>query len=238
MANFSGQACVSTCYLSLSGNEVLQTHPTMIIKTFTFNPFQVNTYLLYDDTKECVIIDPACYEPHEETALISFIEEAGLRPVSILFTHGHVDHILGGQFVCNRYGLKPQAHKDALPFLANSVEHGRTFGFEAKKPVMPEEFLSEGDTIRFGKQQMKVILTPGHADGSLCFYHEKDRVLIAGDVLFQEGIGRTDLPTGDYDTLITSINSKLFTLPPDVEVFPGHGPSTTIGHERDHNPFL
>ena len=210
----------------------------MKIKSFAFNPFQVNTYVLYDDTGECVIIDPACYEPHEEQALTGFLEEAQLRPKAILFTHGHVDHILGGQFVCNRYELKPLAHKDVTPFLVNSVEHGRAFGFDVKKPVMPETFINEGDTIRFGEQQLAVILAPGHAAGSLCYYHEEAGVLIAGDVLFQGSIGRTDLPTGDYDTLISSIHHKLMTLPPDVEVFPGHGPSTTIGYERDHNPFL
>ncbi len=210
----------------------------MDIKSFVFNPFQVNTYILYDNTGECVIIDPACYEPHEERTLIGFIKDTQLLPSAILFTHGHVDHILGGQFVCKQYDLKPMIHQDALPFLTNSVEHGRAFGFDVKKPVMPEVFIKDGDTIGFGMQQLKVILAPGHADGSLCFYHEDAKVLIAGDVLFQESIGRTDLPTGNHDTLIASIRNKLFTLPPDVEVLPGHGPSTTIGHEKDHNPFL
>jgi len=210
----------------------------MKIKTLSFNPFQVNTYVLYDGTGECVIIDPACYEPNEERALVSFIDGEGLKPVAVLYTHCHVDHILGGRFVCERFALKPLAHADTMPFLENSVEHGRLFGFEVKKPVMPEEFLNEGDSIVFGDQKLEVIHAPGHADGSLCFYHPVAGLLISGDVLFQAGIGRTDLPTGDYDTLIASINNKLMTLPPGVKVFPGHGPATTIGYEREHNPFL
>ena len=210
----------------------------MNIKTLPFNPFQVNTYVLYDHTKQCVIIDPACYEPHEERALVSFIDAEGLRPTAILYTHCHVDHILGGQFACEHYNLQPLAHRDALPFLRNSMEHGRIFGFSVKMPVMPVDFLDEGDSISFGDQLLQVIHTPGHADGSLCFYHANGKVLISGDVLFHGSIGRTDLPTGDYDTLIASINEKLMTLPDDVKVFPGHGPSTTIGQERESNPFL
>ncbi len=210
----------------------------MNIKTFVFNAFQVNTYVLYDDTKECIIIDPACYEPHEERQLTAFITQEGLTPVAILLTHCHIDHILGCQYACNLYKLKPLTHIGALPFIERSMEQGKMFGFEVKSPVMPEAFIGEGDSITFGTQEMRVIHTPGHADGSVCLYHPTEKVLIAGDVLFHSGIGRTDLPTGNYDTLITSIQDKLMVLPEDVEVFPGHGPSTTIGFERDNNPFL
>lgn len=210
----------------------------MKIKTFTFNPFQVNTYVLYDDTKECVIIDPACYEPHEEQALSHFIEDEGLTPAALLLTHGHVDHVLGCHYLYDTYKLKPIAHQDALPFLKDSVEHGKMFGFVVKPPVLPEKFIGEGERFLFGKQELQVILAPGHADGSLCFYHQEEKMLIAGDVLFQGSIGRTDLPTGNYDTLISSIKEKLLTLPPEVKVYPGHGPQTTIAFERDHNPFL
>ncbi len=210
----------------------------MKIKPFVFNAFQVNTYVLYDNTKECVIIDPACYEPHEENELFRFIKENELSPVALLLTHCHVDHILGSKAVSTKYALKPLMHQDALPFIERSQDQGMMFGFNVKNPDIPDVFLQEGETIRFGQQKLQLILAPGHADGSLCFYNEPQKVLISGDVLFQGSIGRTDLPTGDYNTLITSITDKLMVLPGDVEVFPGHGPSTTIGFERDHNPFL
>ena len=204
----------------------------------TFNPFQVNTYILSDETGECVIIDPACYEPHEEQQLAGFIEQEGLKPVAILYTHCHIDHILGNNFVIRRFGLKPLAHKDSLPFLINSRSHGKTFGFEVEDPILPEEYLDDGQEVAFGNQKLKALHTPGHAAGSLCFYHKEDGILIAGDVLFHQSIGRTDLPTGDFELLIRSIEEKLLSLPDEVKVYPGHGPSTTIGEERKHNPFL
>ena len=210
----------------------------MNIKILTFNAFQVNTYILYDDTKACVIIDPACYEPHEEEELFRFIKEKELHPVALLLTHGHVDHILGCKTVATKYTLKPLMHHDALPFIEKSQEQGMMFGFNVKEPDIPDVFLKEGDTIQFGHQKLQTLLAPGHADGSLCFYNESQKVLISGDVLFHGSIGRTDLPTGNYNTLISSITEKLMVLPDDVEVFPGHGPSTTIGFEKEYNPFL
>jgi hydroxyacylglutathione hydrolase len=213
-------------------------HPSMKIKTLTFNAFQVNTYILYDDTKECVIIDPACYEPHEEQALFDFIEKEGLQVKALLLTHGHVDHILGCQSVAEKYNLTPLMHNDALPFLEKSPEQGMMFGFDVRKPDIPDQFIKEGDIITFGHQKLQTILAPGHANGSLCFYNEPEKVLISGDVLFQGSIGRTDLPTGSYELLIGSIVNKLMKLPDDVIVFPGHGPDTTIGQERQYNPFL
>jgi hydroxyacylglutathione hydrolase len=210
----------------------------MKIKTLSFNAFQVNTYILFDDTNECVIIDPACYEPQEEEELFRFIEEKELLPVALLLTHGHVDHILGCKAVATKYALKPLMHHDALPFIEKSQEQGMMFGFSVEKPDISDEFLTEGDTIKFGHQTLQTILAPGHADGSLCFYNETQKVLVSGDVLFQGSIGRTDLPTGDYNTLISAITDKLMVLPDDVKVFPGHGPSTTIGFEKENNPFL
>ena len=210
----------------------------MKIKIMTFNAFQVNTYILYDDTKECVIIDPACYESSEEEELFELIEKEGLTPIALLLTHGHVDHILGCQSVASKYNLKSLMHHDALPFIERSMEQGMMFGFNVKKPDIPDQFLEEGDTIEFGHQTLQTILAPGHANGSLCFYNETEKVLISGDVLFQGSIGRTDLPTGSYELLISSIENKLMKLPDEVMVFPGHGPTTTIGRERRDNPFL
>lgn len=208
------------------------------IKIFPFNSFQVNTYVLYDETGECVIIDPACYEKEEEKQLSDFILSEKLQPKHLLLTHAHIDHILGIRFVSDTYGITPLTHKDSMAFLESSREYGKVFGFDVKKPVLPDSFLSDGDTVSYGKQNLKVIYTPGHAAGSLCFYHEKDQFLIAGDVLFQNSIGRTDLPTGDHDTLIKSILHKIMILPDAVKVFSGHGPQTTVGRERTSNPFL
>lgn len=208
------------------------------IKSLVFNPFQVNTYILYDETRECVIIDPACYEPHEEKQMAAFIEKEQLKPVALLYTHCHIDHILGNNFMVKTYGLKPLAHRDSLPFLTNSQSYGKTFGFDVEDPILPEHFLEDGQEIGFGNQKLKALHTPGHAAGSLCFYHEEEGFVIAGDVLFHQSIGRTDLPTGDFDLLIRSIGDKLLSLPDAVKVYPGHGPSTTIGAERKHNPFL
>lgn len=210
----------------------------MQIKTFPFNPFQVNTYILFDETKECVIIDPSCYDEKEELELLNFIQFKGLKPVMLLNTHCHIDHILGNNFIYRSFGLKPVVHKDSIYFLENAVEHGLTFGFQIEPPVMPEQFIAHEQVITFGDQQLTVLETPGHAAGSVCFYHEKEKIVIAGDVLFQQGIGRTDLPSGDYDLLIRSIRDQLLTLPGDVKVYCGHGPSTTIDHEKQQNPYL
>jgi hydroxyacylglutathione hydrolase len=208
------------------------------IKIFPFNPFQVNTYVLYDETGECAIIDASCYERHEKNQLKAFIEEKGLRPVLLLNTHCHIDHILGNNFVAETWSILPVMHKDCIPFLERAVDYGQTFGFEVEKPVMPVEFIVDGQMIRFGEQELKVLETPGHAAGSVCFYHQKENFVVAGDVLFHNSIGRTDLPTGDFDTLINSIQTRLMVLPDHTRVFCGHGPATTIGDEKKGNPFL
>ncbi len=208
------------------------------IKIFPFNPFQVNTYVLYDETRECAIIDASCYENHEKTQLKAFIDEKGLKPVLLLNTHCHIDHILGNNFVADTWNIKPVMHKDSIPFLENAVEYGLTFGFNVQKPVMPNEFITDGQIVRFGGQQLKVLETPGHAAGSVCFHHKEENFVIAGDVLFHNSIGRTDLPTGDFDTLIQSIQSRLMVLPDETRVYCGHGPATAIGKERKDNPFL
>ena len=208
------------------------------IKIFPFNPFQVNAYVLYDETGECAIIDASCYESHEKAQLKAFIDEKGLKPVLLLNTHCHIDHILGNNFVADTWNIKPIMHKDSIPFLENALQYGQTFGFDVEKPVMPEEFIADGQIIGFGNQELKVLETPGHAAGSVCFLHQKENFVIAGDVLFHNSIGRTDLPTGDYDILINSIQTKLMVLPDETRVYCGHGPATTIGEERKGNPFL
>ncbi len=208
------------------------------IKQFTFNPFQVNTYVLYDATGECAIIDASCYEKHEKKEFSDFIKGNGLKPVLQLLTHCHIDHMLGSRFISKSFRLKPLTHKDSLPFLENSKEYGKVFGFDVDKPVMPDVFIDDGDILQFGRQELKVLHTPGHAAGSLCYHHEAENLVFVGDVLFQGSIGRTDLPTGDHDRLIKSIFQKLTVLPDDTRVFPGHGPVTSIVEERTANPYL
>ncbi|MFW5707688.1 MAG: MBL fold metallo-hydrolase [Bacteroidota bacterium] len=208
------------------------------IKTLSFNPFQVNTYILYNENRECIIVDPACYGSQEEQTLKSFIEENQLTLRKVINTHCHIDHILGNNFVFKTWNVKPSMHEDGKGFLANAPEYGEAFGFEIEKPISPEEFLREGDIISLGENELKVLETPGHADGSICLYNDKQKFLIAGDVLFHNSIGRTDLPTGNFETLKKSIYNKLFVLDDDVTVYCGHGPTTTIGEEKQNNPFL
>ena len=211
----------------------------MKVKRFVFNPFQENTYVLYDESKECVIIDPGCYEKAEEEELENFISENGLKPVALLNTHCHIDHILGNQFVAEKWGVELQMHKDDLPLLENAGQVSKMYGLQNYSgSPFPKHLLKEGDKFTFGESKLDVIFTPGHAPGHICFYSEKHNFIISGDVIFQMSIGRTDLPFGDFDTLIKSITEKIFPLPGQTQIHCGHGPSTVLNYEREHNPFL
>lgn len=208
------------------------------LKSFVFNGFQVNTYVLYDDSKECIIIDPACYQDFEKKQFINFIQKQELIPVCMINTHCHIDHVLGNNFVFETYGIKPEIHKDGLPFINSSTEQAWSFGFEMDEIVKPEKFLKEDDIVKFGNSELEVIYTPGHADGSICLISSESKFVITGDVLFEGSIGRTDLPTGDFEVLTSNIREKLFILPDDYIVYPGHGLTTTIGFEKRNNPFV
>lgn len=208
------------------------------IQKFTFNPFQENTYLLFDETGQSIVIDPGCYEQHEEEEISGFIQHHKLTPVRLVYTHCHVDHMLGNNYICKTYGLKPEIHKAGLPFLINAPHQGKVYGFELEKSIEPEKYIEDEEIIRLGDSKLRVVYTPGHADGSICLISEDQKFVIAGDVLFQESIGRTDLPTGDYDLLIDSIHQRLFTLDDDFTVYSGHGSETTIGYEKKYNPFV
>jgi hydroxyacylglutathione hydrolase len=208
------------------------------IHRFAFNPFQVNTFILWDETKECAIIDAGCYSSGEEDEITGFIKENGLKPVRLLQTHCHIDHIAGMAFISHTYSLKAEAHPSGLEFIRHASKTGQTYGMYDLMTIVPELPLTEGDVISFGKSELYVIETPGHADGSVCFISHADKFVITGDVLFYQSIGRTDFPTGDYELLIKSIREKLLTLPQDYKVYPGHGPETTIGFESYSNPFL
>jgi glyoxylase-like metal-dependent hydrolase (beta-lactamase superfamily II) len=208
------------------------------IKTFIFNDFQVNTYLLYDESKECVIVDAGNYYEKENRDLSEFVLRNNLKPVRLLNTHCHIDHITGNLFVSEKFGLKPEAHQEEELLIKNAVVYGGVFGFILNQPPLIKQYLKDQDIINFGNSNLKVISVPGHSKGSIAFYSEDFSFIITGDALFKGSIGRTDLPGGDYDTLISSITQRLLILPAEVTVFPGHGTESTIGYETLHNPFL
>uniref|UniRef100_A0A832D029 MBL fold metallo-hydrolase n=1 Tax=Ignavibacterium album TaxID=591197 RepID=A0A832D029_9BACT len=209
------------------------------IKLFEFNPFNENTYLVWDDlTKEAAVIDPGCYDDYEKDELNSFIEQEKLNLTLMLNTHCHIDHVLGVPFIKENYNPKYLIPEKDLPLHQNAVSQGQMFGFELEPLPEPDEFLSEDKLIQIGNEELKPFFTPGHTAGEYCFYSEKNKICITGDVLFHQSIGRTDLWGGDYDTLIESIRNKLLTLPDDTKIFPGHGIESTIGIERKQNPFL
>ncbi len=211
----------------------------MNIKSFTFNTFQENTFVIYDKSRECIIIDPGCYSEKEEEELSEFIIEKELTPVKLINTHCHIDHILGNQFVTEKWDLELYMHKKDIPLLENAGEIGKMYGFEEfKGSPFPKHFLNEGDILTFGNSEFKILFTPGHAPGHICLYSKENNLVIAGDVLFQGSIGRTDLPGGDHSTLINSIITQLFPLSNETQVFCGHGPATNLGYEKEHNPFL
>ena len=207
------------------------------IKQFIFNPVQVNTYLLHDETKNCVIIDGGCFSKQEEQDIVNYIEENELIVNKLIQTHGHFDHILGNKFLSEKYKLPLFAHKNAEKFIKNLVNHAKLFGFNVQESTQITDYLKDGDVVNFGNSSLKVIHVPGHSPGSLVYYSPESSFAIVGDVLFKGSIGRTDLEDGDLDLLLEGISTKLYTLPDDTTVFPGHGPSTTISYEKSSNPF-
>lgn len=208
------------------------------LKRFTWNPFSENSYVLSDETGECIIIDPGCYEGSEQNELVDFIAEHELTPVLLVNTHCHVDHVLGNRFVFQQYGLLPVCHELELEVLHAVPSYTDAMGINYELSPEPNQFIEEFDEISFGNSTLMVIFVPGHSPGSVAFYSKADRLLISGDTLFLESIGRTDLPGGDMKTLLTHIREKLFRLEPSTRVFPGHGPDTTIAHEMEFNPYL
>lgn len=210
-----------------------------LVAKFTFNPFQENTYVLYDDTKSCIIIDPGCYTAEEKQELKGFIEEKELKPVRLINTHCHLDHIFGNKFVADTYGLELEIHEGEVPVLEAVPMACQVYGLPLPEPSpTPTHFIEAGDVIEFGNTRLKTLFTPGHSPASISFYCAESKFVIAGDVLFYGSIGRTDLPGGNLGTLIQSIKTELFPLGDDVVVYSGHGPDTNIGFEKANNPFL
>jgi hydroxyacylglutathione hydrolase len=208
------------------------------VQSITANPYQENSYVLFDESNECIIIDPGAYTSQEQNELSRFIESKQLKPVRLLNTHCHIDHVLGNAFVHSLYGLLPEFHSLELELLHAIPSYAPQMGIRYELSPLPENFLSESGKIAFGQSELELIFAPGHSPGHLCFYSPADNFLIGGDVLFYQSIGRTDLPGGNHQQLLDTIKHKLFNLPTDCVVYPGHGPSTQIGFEKAHNPFL
>lgn len=204
----------------------------------TFNPFQENTYIVADETKECVIIDPGCSSDRERKELTNTIEAFGLKPVKLLNTHCHIDHFPGNKFVCDTWNLLPEFHETELEVMYSALDYQTLFGFKLEASPEPKNYLKEGDVVKFGNSFFNVLFTPGHSPGSLSFYNEAEKIIVNGDVLFQGSVGRFDLPGADGQVLFKTIKEKLMTLPDDVKVYSGHGEDTFIGIERRNNPFL
>lgn len=208
------------------------------IQCFAFSPIQENTYVLHNESKECIVIDPGCYFDEEKEALKDFIASNGLKPVKLLNTHCHLDHVFGNKMVAETYGLTLQLHEKEKQVLAFAPTSGLMYNMPFDNYTGDFIELKAGDTILLGQDTLKVLETPGHSPGSICFYCAQQDFVIGGDVLFQNSIGRTDLPGGDHQTLLNSIHQQLMVLPEQTIVYNGHGSPTTIGEEKQHNPYL
>jgi hydroxyacylglutathione hydrolase len=210
----------------------------LTLKTFEFNDFGVNTYVLANDNNECIIIDPGCYTPDEQKRLDGFLENAAYKIEKIIITHCHIDHILGVAHLEDKFGVGAWIHPAGKEFLRASVGYASVFGFDVERVISAAGFINEDAPVFLGKERFDVLYTPGHAEGSICLVNHTQKMVFSGDVLFNGSIGRTDLPTGDYELLISSIKDKLMALDDGYTVYPGHGPKSTIGYERKNNPFL
>lgn len=209
----------------------------MNIKTFVFNPFFENTYVLSDDAGNAIIVDPGCYEEAERNELYSFIEKEELTVQAVLNTHCHIDHVLGNDAVKDHFKVDLWVPRNEKEVLKAIPAYAPSYGFTGYREAEVDHWYEEGE-LNFGELKFKVIEVPGHSPGHMVFYFGEEKVLIGGDVLFRESIGRTDLPGGNHDDLLRNITEKVYTLPEDVTVYPGHGPETTIGHEKKYNPFV
>ena len=210
----------------------------LTVKRFIFNPIQENTYVVYNAKDACAIIDPGCYFPEENQSLDNWLKEARLRPNILLNTHCHLDHVFGNKWVAEQYGLALQMGEKELWTFKFAPESGKRWGIPFENYSGNINFLKEGDKVILGEDKLEVLFTPGHSVGHIVFYNRKQGFVIGGDVLFRMGIGRTDIPGGDTGILLKSISEKLMTLPDEVSVYPGHGEPTTIGYEKENNPFL
>ncbi len=208
------------------------------IHSFCFNPFQENTYIVYNDAKQAIIIDPGMYFDNERTEFFSFMEANKLQPLMLLNTHAHLDHIFGNAIVLETYNIPFGIHEGELTVLQHAEEVAYKYGVPMVKSPLPSFYLQDKDIIQLGTTEIHVLLTPGHSPASVSFYIPELASVLSGDVLFENSIGRTDLPGGNYETLIQSVKEKIFTLPPTTKVYSGHGVVTTVEKEIAHNPFF
>ncbi|PRD46886.1 MBL fold metallo-hydrolase [Sphingobacterium haloxyli] len=208
------------------------------VHSFVFNAFQENTYIVYDENGSCAVFDPGMSNHQEEATFTSFIAQHNLNPIALYNTHCHIDHVLGNQFIFEKYGLIPQFHEGEVPVLVAVQNMAPMYGFRYEGSPIPELFLEENQTVKIGKYTLELLFVPGHSPAHLCFYSAENSFVIGGDVLFRNSIGRTDLPGGDHQQLLDNIQRKMYTLPDETVVYPGHGPSTTIGFEKETNPFV
>lgn len=208
------------------------------IKSFVFSPIQENTYLLYHEFNDCMIIDPGCYFPEEQDELKGFITQSRLKPQMLLNTHCHLDHVFGNKFIAETYGLTLHLHEKEKMLLDYAPTSGLMYNMPFDNYAGKYIYLKEGEIVKLGGDELRVIEAPGHSPGHICFYCAKQHFIISGDVLFNRSIGRTDLPGGDHQTLLKNIREKLFVLPDETVVYSGHGPETNIGDEKKYNPFL
>jgi glyoxylase-like metal-dependent hydrolase (beta-lactamase superfamily II) len=208
------------------------------IKTFVFSPFYENTYVLYDETRQAVVIDPGCNTSAERNTLKDFIQSNDLQVVKLLNTHCHIDHVFGNQFIKDTYGVKLYIHRLDVPTLKACKFASEMYGIKPFIESEPDVFVAEGETIEFGNSKLDILFVPGHAPGHIAFVAKEQKSVWSGDCLFKESIGRTDFPGCNHQDLMDSITQKLFALGDDFTVYSGHGPTTTIAHEKAHNPFL
>lgn len=208
------------------------------VKAFTFSPVQENTYILYNEKGLAIIIDPGCYFEEEREQLLSFLQQHKLELKLLLNTHCHLDHVFGNKWIHETFGLLLHIHPNEKQVLDFAPTSGLMWNLPFDNYDAEIVYLDGNKEIFFDEDELKVLNAPGHSPGHVCFYCQKQGFVIGGDVLFRQSIGRTDLPGGDYDTLINSIHTQLFPLPDDTVVYSGHGPSTTIGYEKRNNPYL
>jgi len=208
------------------------------IKCFQFSPIQENTYLLFNEFNNCIIIDPGCYFEEEREILAQYILSNQLKPQILLNTHCHLDHVFGNKFIAERYQLIPRIHPNEKQVLDYAPTSGLMYNMPFDNYVGPLKYIEAGEKIQLDNDELVSIFTPGHSPGSLSFYSKSQNFVIGGDVLFYRSIGRTDLPGGNLETLISSIKNELFVLPDETIVYSGHGETTNIGDEKRENPFL
>jgi hydroxyacylglutathione hydrolase len=207
----------------------------LYVQCFTFNALAENTYVIYDKTNACAVVDPGCYELHEQEELSNFIQARALQVVHLINTHAHIDHILGNQYIRETYGVPLALHQQEVPILQAAIEYAPSYGFTAYRPTEAEKLLATGDVIQLGNTLLSILHVPGHSPGHIALYSQRDALCLSGDILFRGAIGRTDLPGSDHKLLLQSIRQQLFSLGDEVVIYPGHGPSTTIGAERKDN---